>query len=342
LGEDGSRVAVLTQSSAGPGVRRDGRAVVVDLGRSGQALLLVKFLLTWLKLRGRLQADCIHATTWRLALPALLGGRGGAPLAITVHGREIFVVPRVLRPVMRWALSRADGIAVVSSAIRNAAAAAGIAASRWRVVWNGASYVDGRGHVDRGPAREGDDRPVRIFTLCRLVARKNLVAAVRALGRVKASSPVPFEYWIGGDGPEAPKIAAVISQLGLDDRISLMGRVDDGELPRLYRESDIFLHPQIDLDGDVEGFGLVIADAMSFGAAVVAGRDGGPGDFIRDGETGLLVDGRDEQAIADALTALLNDPALGRRLGDAGSKWVHAELSWRRAAQQVLAILDRA
>jgi len=331
--QNGYRVIALTQSGAGPGVRRDGRVAVVDLGRGNQAALMIRFLFVWRRLRHRFKPVIVHATTWRLSLPALFGGRR-PPLVVTVHGREIFVMKAPLRPVMRHALGRADRVLVVSDAIRQEARArAGLASGPWRVVWNGASYLDGS--VETGPRPAGTpSSPVRIATLCRLVGRKNVPGAVRAAGLLLRRGVTDFRYEIAGGGPDLPAVEREIAANGLQNYVVLLGRVDDEEVPVLYARSDIFLHPQIDLDGDIEGFGLVIADAMTLGAAVVAGRDGGPADFVQPGVTGLLVDGTDDAAIADALELLITQPGRRAEIAEAGRRWAHDTLSWANAAAQ--------
>ena len=69
--------------------------------------------------------------------------------------------------------------------------------------------------------------------------------------------------------------------------------------------------------GDVEGFGLVILEAMASGLPVVASRSGGITDIIRDGENGLLAPERDEKQLAAHINRLIRDPALRRTLSQA-------------------------
>ena len=78
---------------------------------------------------------------------------------------------------------------------------------------------------------------------------------------------------------------------------------------------------------------LVISVALlGFGVAGVAGRGGGVGDSVKDGETGLLVDPRDEKGISAALERLLRDRDLAERLGRNGRRRVVEELDWRLLA----------
>ena len=91
---------------------------------------------------------------------------------------------------------------------------------------------------------------------------------------------------------------------------------------------------------DVEGLGIVFLEASAAGLAVIVGDSGGAPDAVRDGETGLLVDGRDGAAIERAAIALLGDPQTARRLGAAGRAWVGQEWTWSASAQRLRDLLD--
>ena len=87
-----------------------------------------------------------------------------------------------------------------------------------------------------------------------------------------------------------------------------------------------------------EGFGIVYLEAGAYGKPVVAGNVGGAVDAVRDGESGLLVDPRDEREVAAAITRLLLEPALAERLGRGGAQRAR-ELAWPRVAERVQALL---
>jgi glycosyltransferase involved in cell wall biosynthesis len=332
------RVYVLTQTSVGPVVRRSGKVIVIDLGTGRQGLLFFKFLGAARRLLRRNKPTYMHATTWRLALPALLSG-GKVPLAVTVHGREVFIVSRPLRPLLNLVLSRAAVVAVVSNAIRVAyGTGRSISMDNWTTVWNGLSF--------RNEAMQPLERPrrdtVRLFAFCRLVERKNIRGAIEALALLRQRGVGGFFLEVAGDGPDRADLERLVEQRGLTDVVRFLGYVSEGDVVASYRAADVFVHPQIAVQagGDIEGFGLTIADAMSFGLAVVVGRDGGPSDFVMDGETGFVVDGNDVTAIADALEILVTSPERREEMGRCAQKWVLAELDWRRSASRVVAALE--
>jgi len=152
----------------------------------------------------------------------------------------------------------------------------------------------------------------------------------------------PIEYRVAGTGPLLDELRDRARQLGVDDAVDFLGYVPDDAVPALYRWADIFLHPQVDLQNgkDLEGFGLTIADAMSFGCAVIAGRGAGPDDFIEHGRTGLLVDGTQVDEITGAISELASDTNMREEMGNAARTFALAELSWDRHAEKVLAAVD--
>jgi phosphatidylinositol alpha-1,6-mannosyltransferase len=90
---------------------------------------------------------------------------------------------------------------------------------------------------------------------------------------------------------------------------------------------------------DVEGLGIVYLEASATGVPVVAGRSGGAPETVRDGETGVVVDGWDVGAIAASVSDLLADPDRAARMGEAGRRWVVDNWQWRTKAQRLAELL---
>lgn len=117
---------------------------------------------------------------------------------------------------------------------------------------------------------------------------------------------------VAGDGDDRPRLQARSAALGLGEAVAFTGFVSAATLAELYRRAAAFALPSRD-----EGFGLVYLEAMRAGRPCVALRGTAAAEVVRDGETGLLVDAGPE-ALAAALLRLLEDPALGTRMGAAG------------------------
>lgn len=123
---------------------------------------------------------------------------------------------------------------------------------------------------------------------------------------------------VGGDAyglsaEYAASIPALVGELGLDEDVTMTGQVPDAG-PYMAR-MDILVNAS-----DPEPFGIVLLEGMARGVPVVAVDSGGPGDFIQNGNTGMLARSGDPAALADALEPLLSSPERRGALGRAGQE----------------------
>jgi phosphatidylinositol alpha-1,6-mannosyltransferase len=108
----------------------------------------------------------------------------------------------------------------------------------------------------------------------------------------------------------------------------LLGKIPDEDLLRLYFLADIFILPCLDIPGDVEGFGIVFAEAALAGAASVATRVGGIPEAVQDEVTGLLAEPGDFKGLVERIARLLTNESERKRLAEAGARRARAELAW--------------
>ena len=130
----------------------------------------------------------------------------------------------------------------------------------------------------------------------------------------------------------------LLPRLALEHRvasISYTGRLSTDELVRLYNRAGLVVSPSL-----YEGFGLPVAEAMACEAPVVATTVGAHPQLVREGETGFLVPPGDAHALAEAMRRVLSDPAAGEQMGKAGRRWVASRFTWRRAADELLAVYE--
>jgi phosphatidylinositol alpha-1,6-mannosyltransferase len=185
--------------------------------------------------------------------------------------------------------------------------------------------------------------PPRLLTVGRLVPRKGIDTVLRALALLQPRMP-QIHYQIVGDGPDRARLESLVETLGLSSRVDFAGRVPDAALPDHYRDAHVFVMParEEEQGRSVEGFGIVYLEASASGLPVVAGRSGGAVEAVRAGETGLLVEPDDPQALAEALWRLLQDEPLRAQLGRAGRRWVESEMNWERVARALEQALSEA
>lgn len=349
----GLDVTVVTQHPGTPGWAmrhyEDGDVSVFNTGPGGQLRTAAAMAAALAKLLPyKRNFEFVHATTWRPAV-ALVAAPRPIPLVVTVHGREILAIPAFLRPLMYAVFRRTTLVIAVSFATQARARdrlGRTFRKSNWVVAHNGITHeaIDPDLHRRTpSPLDDAQTEPVRFFTLARLVERKNIQACVEAFATLKTSGVHNFEYRIAGTGPLADALRVQIREAGLDAYVQLLGYVDDSEVPKLYYWADVFLHPQIELDNgdDFEGFGLSIADAMSYGCLAIAGDGSGPSDFIDNGRTGVLVDGSNREHVRHVIQSVITNRESYLDLARAGQEYVTRELSWDRHAKRILESLHR-
>jgi phosphatidylinositol alpha-1,6-mannosyltransferase len=137
------------------------------------------------------------------------------------------------------------------------------------------------------PARP--EGPARLITVCRLAEKhKNVDLVLRALAELQNEHA--FHYTIVGDGDLRPALEALALELGLSERVTFRGFVDQAELQNLLLRSDLFVLPTSATPIAYEGFGLVYLEANACGCPVLAARIGGAAEAVEEGVSGGFVD----------------------------------------------------
>jgi phosphatidylinositol alpha-1,6-mannosyltransferase len=185
-----------------------------------------------------------------------------------------------------------------------------------------------------------EGRPV-VVCVSRLVPRKGQDALVRALPAILRQVPEAV-LLIVGDGPYRRDLEKLVDGLGVQQAVRFSGPVPWERLPAYFDAGDVFAMPcRTRRRGlDVEGLGIVYLEASATGLPVVAGRSGGAPDAVLDGETGLVVDGRSIEGIAEAVSGLLRDPERAQQMGEKGRAWVEQEWQWDTVAARFAALLE--
>ncbi|WP_051711891.1 glycosyltransferase [Streptomyces sp. NRRL S-350] len=285
---------------------------------------------------GRRRPDVVHSHFWMSGLAALRGARRlGIPVAHTYHA--LGTVKRRHQgaddtsPAQRIALeahlgrSTARVIATCSDEVTELLAM-DVPADRIRVVPCG---VDHRRFSPQGE-RAPRTAPHRLLAVGRLVPRKGGATALEALAQLPGTELViaggPPADRLDTD-PEGRRLRSLAADLGLTDRLVLLGGVPSTRMPALLRSADLVVCP-----AQYEPFGIVPLEAMACGVPVVATAVGGHLDTVADGRTGLLVPAGSGAALAAAAAGLLRDPLLRRAYGAAGRRRVLAFYGWDRVA----------
>lgn len=169
---------------------------------------------------------------------------------------------------------------------------------------------------DRAEDPSGAESPVEILSVARLEWKKGHEDALVALALL-AEAGVDFRFTLVGEGELRPALHLAVHQLGLGDRVRLLGSVPHAQVRRHLAETDIFLHLALS-----EGFCNAVLEAQAMAVPVVASDADGLAENVVDGQTGLVVPRRNPEAARDALLRLARDPELRRSMGRAGRERV--------------------
>ena len=203
----------------------------------------------------------------------------------------------------------------------------GVPADRLRVIYNGINS----GRLDRtaGGFRNSCNIPdgaIVITTAGSLIARKGHDLLLQAFHPIARDNP-QIHLAIMGCGPEEIVLRQMSSDLGIADRVHFLGQVDN--VSAIYAESDIFA-----LASRNDSFGLVLAEAGYFELPCVSTKVGGIPEVVEDNLTGLLVESENVPALSEALTLLIYNAPLRKRLGSAARIRVESVFSLEKMVGQ--------
>jgi glycosyltransferase involved in cell wall biosynthesis len=356
LGELGEEVHVVTPGREGADASRGteqgvevhrptlppGRPLRVSLGHwrldSGPITRARAFSAAARVIAREVGAEVVETHDWS----APLWRAPARPFVVRLHGASSVLAraggkpaSRLQRLLERRMLTGADELVAVSEWTRRKSAETfRIDPATMEMIPNG---VDTRRFHPDGASRHEE-----IVFAGTLREDKGVLELLQALEIVLRRRPGAAATLAGG--PDrwydlSPRLRASIErvQMMAPNRLRLLGRIDHAQLPELFRRAAVCVFPS-----HVEAFGLACVEAMSCGAAVVAsGLAAGP-EIVEDGRSGLVIDPRAPDRIADALLRVLERPELRDNLGREARRRVCERYSIRAAAEATLALYHKA
>lgn len=287
------------------------------------------------------------ASAWMAVLikPLL---RRDVPMATIAHGHDVIMDVAPYQVLVRWMYRTLDAVFPVSRATGEAVLDRGLPPQRLHVINNGID-VDRFGPPPDPSLRksilraafpaEAERLPEGALSLCitgRQVRRKGHAWFI---ANVMPRLPSHVHLWLGGDGPEASAIAAACDTLQAPQRVHRLGLLTEAQIRELYRGADLFVMPNVKVEGDIEGFGIVILEASLNGMPAVGANLQGIRDAITDGENGVLVEPHDAEGFAAAILAFDRDRARLAALGSNAARFVREKFSWTGVAERYVEVL---
>lgn len=240
----------------------------------------------------------------------LLNSELGIPYVVSVHGLDAFSTEQVAGRAGEWCRRISQRVyrgsrrvICVSERVREQVLQGTGSACRTSVVYNG---------VDPelfSPANEPASGEPIVLCVGNLLPIKGHAVLIRAIAAIASEFPT-LTLEVIGDGPERPRLQALIQQLQIGERVRFLGRQPRRQVAAAMRRCTVFALPST-----YEGLGCVYLEAMSAGKPVIGCRGQGIAEIIRHGSNGFLVGPENERELALALAMLLRDGPRRRSLG---------------------------
>ena len=269
----------------------------------------------WCTMRLVRSVDLVHSH-WILPQGAAVAMTPARRHVATVHGSDVFgLQAKPFQIIKSWALRRASAVTANSSATQAKVGELTQARVDAELIPMGVDIRQPDPEVVRRiRARFGEGGPLVVF-LGRVVEEKGVLDLVRAFTTIRARFP-SARLTMVGRGIDSDTVSQLAASLGLNESIDQPGWTDPADVVNWFAAADVVVAPSW-----FEAQGLSVMEAQAAGAAVVATKVGGIPDAVEDGETGILVEPRDPEALAAAVISLLDDRARAAEIG-------------RRAAEQ--------
>jgi glycosyltransferase involved in cell wall biosynthesis len=262
----------------------------------------------------------------------------GLPYSVTAHAKDIYT-----SPPDQLALRLRAARFVITCTGYNAQYLAGLigtaAAQRVHRIYHGVDLrkFSPKSCTAPGPRTPGDTPT--ILAVGRLVEKKGYPYLINAC-RLLIDRGYDVRLRIVGDGEMKDALRRHSAQVGMDERVELLGARPQDEVIDLYRTATVFALPCVVLEnGDRDGIPNVLVEAMRLGLPVVSTAVSGIPELVVDEETGLLVPPRDVEALASALARLLDDPDLRARLAAGAAHLVTSQFNLAANAARLKTLL---
>jgi glycosyltransferase involved in cell wall biosynthesis len=286
--------------------------------------------------------DVIHSHfAWPMGQGGIIASaKTGRPLVATLRGNDLVMLEAVgygrrRRPpfdrAVRRLLKKADRTIYFSQHMHRKGLELGANPAVATVLPKGVDVARFTPCGDRVALRQElgfGPRPM-ILTVGGLIRIKGVDHVLKALARLRGE--LDFSLAIVGEGPERETLKELSAQLGLTEQTVFTGRLDRATIPKYFAACDVFIHASL-----TEAAGNVVLEAMSAGRPVVCTDSGGPGEFVRDGQTGFVVPVADVEAIAARVKFLLQNATVCDQLGAAGRRRAVAEYSYDRMTGDII------
>ncbi|MBE8539369.1 glycosyltransferase [Geoglobus acetivorans] len=263
------------------------------------------------------------------------------PVVIKVHGLDITYKNKLYQFFIPMFVNVADKIICISKETKEECVKRGVSPDKCIVIpvgINPPASSDGnkevlKKRISKMLHADLEDKFV-LLSVGRLVERKGFHWFVENVIPKLLEARDDFVYLIVGDGPYREKIKRIVEEKDLRKYVVLLGKIDDRTLELLYKISDIFIMPNIPVDGDIEGFGIVVLEATVRGVPVVASNLEGIKDAVIDGKTGILVTPLNAEMFVENILRIMETTGKNRKIEKKIRQIVLEKYSWNKISRK--------
>jgi len=313
----------------------------------GASRLTLPLVLPWLFIRGLWQLwtdrsiEIIHIQDAVMSpLGWLLSILARRPWVVVAHGLDLTFKLKFYQKVNVYFARKAAFMIAISEATAEEARARGIDPNRLIVIPLG---------VDNKPVPHLNAQKVRrvlnlsssdqvLLTVGRLARRKGVTWFIR---NVLVDLPPDVHYVVIGDGVERQTIEKAIQETGTNERVHLLGAVDDKIKQTWLLAADIFVMPNVKVPGDMEGFGIVAHEAALSELPVVASKLEGIAQALQNDKNGILLPPADAKAYRKTITKMLKSPKTATAFGKQARKYTIKKFGWPAIAKQYREVYEK-
>ena len=307
-------------------------------------LLPFFFLGQWIaiiKLLKRYPVKVIHAH-WLipqgfLALLAKAVSKNKPAVLCTSHGGDLYGLNDLIsKTIKRYVIKNVEALTVVSSIMQQEVKKLVPDTDLPKVVPMGTD-LQGLFTPDKSVQR----KPFQLLFVGRLVEKKGLQYLLKALPKILETYP-KVTLNIAGTGPELDKLKKLVNDLNLKEQVFFLGRLSHQQLVTQYRTAALAVFPFVQAkDGDIEGLGLVMVEAMGCGCPVIASDIPAVRDVIINNNTGVLTEAGNKKQLAEKVMELLSYEDRRKALAKEAREYVLERFSWNTTAKSYQALLQK-
>jgi glycosyltransferase involved in cell wall biosynthesis len=308
--------------------------LLLPLFFAAQVIALVRIL-------KRERVDVIHAH-WLIpqGFSVVLAGlfvKNMPPLISTSHGGDLMGLNGwLLSLIKRWVIRRSSQMTVVSNTMTSFARALGARPEQLQTISMGVDTTN-----VFTPDADVTRAENELLFVGRLVEKKGVAYLLEAMPEILRQAP-DTHLRLVGDGPMRSALSQQVNRRGIAHAVTFHGAINNSELPGFYRRATVFVAPSIITEqGDQEGLGLVLIEALACKCPVVASDLPAIQEVVISGATGLSVPEKDPSALAKAVTKLLAEPGLRRRLTENGRNHVSLNFDWEIVATRYSRLIEQ-